>query len=221
MYKLALRLAEKLIGDVYNPAYSSAHSFTIKLHRTILGMLVAEDECYWVSNFHNKITLVYVSLVDSYDMLVHWLGNENNKETEWIYGNLHQLEVNHPLSTRLGPKPFNRGPYRCEGGMHTLLMIRPKYTAPENNPFNCQRSGVPVWRQLIDVSNWDNCKCILPMGTSGEVASPYYDNMMSLFIDKQYIPMLWSKGEVEKYKEHELICDPTKPVDAERKCILM
>jgi len=191
------------------------------MHRTILGMLETEKSCYWIDNFYNKITLIYISSVDCYDMLIYWLGNENNKKTEWLYGNLHLMEVPHPLSTKLGPKPFNRGPYKCGGGMHTLLMVRPKYNAPESMPFNCQKSGVPVWRQLIDVGNWDNCKCILPMGTSGEVSSPYYDNMMQPYIDKQYIPMLWSKEEVEKYKEHELRINNNKHLAPEPTCILM
>ena len=217
----ARELAETVMNKVYNRAFSGLHAFFFHVNFIIIKILESQCEnsqnknkdCYWLKGFENNINLLlYISFIDVYDMMKYWLKTEDKKQ--WIYGNLHKLTVPHPFSVKLGPKPFNRGPFGMDGGMHTLNMIRPKYGPPESDPFNCQQSGVSVWRQVIDPSNWDNCQCILPMGTSGQVSSPYYDNLLKKWCKGEYIQMCWTDGCVEKNKSSQLTCDPSLPVQA-------
>ena len=64
------------------------------------------------------------------------------------------------------------------------------------------------FREIIDVSNWDNSLTINTPGQSGQPESPYYGNLLPLWADDQYFPMTFSKTAVDAKAAHRLTLQP-------------
>ena len=54
------------------------------------------------------------------------------------------------------------------------------------------------YREIIDVSNWDNSITINTPGQSGQPESPYYGNLLPLWAKDEYFPMAFSRGLVDQ-----------------------
>ncbi len=77
-------------------------------------------------------------------------------------------------------------------------------------------------RAVYDLSDWSKCECVLPLGTSGQVASPFYDNMFEVWLKDEYVPMLWEEADIEENKMHELTLSATKDIgEKTRDCVLL
>jgi penicillin amidase len=46
----------------------------------------------------------------------------------------------------------------------------------------------PSYRQVIDLAELNNSRYIHPMGQSGHLLSPHYDNLLSLWQKGEYLP---------------------------------
>jgi penicillin amidase len=49
---------------------------------------------------------------------------------------------------------------------------------------------------------------IIPPGQSGQLGSPNYDDLADLWINGKYIPMLWTRKQVDNALENKLILSP-------------
>eukprot|EP01083_Nonionella_stella_P079988 219567_1 len=211
--KRAEKMSMNITRNVYNRAFVGVTSWFYKKTGPVLTMLsceTANEDCWWIRNYGNRENLLIMSLIDTVDCIQFWSKTED--KSKWTWGTLHEVEIFHPASAKLGPEPFNSKVYPLRGGHHTLNMCRPNYEGIVENPLKAIRSSLPTWRQLIDCSDWSKSKCLLPMGISGQVASPYYQNQLKMFVDCEYIPMLWNEEDVEQHKSSELKCDPLRDI---------
>ena len=64
------------------------------------------------------------------------------------------------------------------------------------------------YREIIDVSNWDNSITINTPGQSGQPESPYYGNLLPLWEEDEYFPMTFSRGLVDHEPAHRLTLQP-------------
>jgi penicillin amidase len=123
---------------------------------------------------------------------------------QWTWGRIHPAGFNHVLGAQ---KPldrvFNRGPYPYGGDTNTVWQAAwvPKLTISS-------QGGSASWRQIIDVSNWDASRVVHTTGQSGHPASKHYDDMIPLWLNGQYHPMLWSREQVEANAEARLRLEP-------------
>jgi penicillin amidase len=119
---------------------------------------------------------------------------------QWAWGRIHQAGFNHVLGAQ---KPldriFNRGPYPYGGDTNTVWQAAwvPKL------PISPQ-GGSASWRQIIDLSDWDASRVVHTTGQSGHPASKHYDDMIPLWLNGQYHPMLWARERVEANAEARL-----------------
>ena len=222
--KIAEKLSDNIMRNVYNRIFCGLTAFFYKRIGPVLTMFCSENskkECWWIQNYGNRENLFIMSLIDAIDCIQFW--SKTKDRSQWKWGSLHQIEVAHPLSVKLGPKPFNSVNYPVMGGHHCLNMNRPNFESIVENPLKVTKSGTSVWRHVIDCSDWTTAKCILPMGTSGQVSSPYYQNQLKKWADCEYIPMLWNKDDVEENKASELVCDPLKNLNDDDKssCVIL
>ena len=65
-----------------------------------------------------------------------------------------------------------------------------------------------TYREIIDVSNWDNSLTVNTPGQSGQPGSPYYGNLLPLWADDQYFPMAFSRALVDQKTAHRLTLQP-------------
>jgi penicillin amidase len=66
------------------------------------------------------------------------------------------------------------------------------------------------YREIMDVSNWDRSLVTNTPGQSGQPGSPYYDNLLRLWADEKYFPLVFSKKAVDANAAHTLTLNPVK-----------
>jgi len=128
-------------------------------------------------NFSNMIAK---SLNDTINTLTDSYGTNVNK---WKWGNMHKLVLKHPLGeVKLLDWLFNynRGPYPVGGSFHTVCPYSYKLT----NPFVITDGASE--RHIFPMHNLNESLTVIPTGTSGNVASPYYCDQTSLYVGMQY-----------------------------------
>jgi len=122
----------------------------------------------------------------------------------WSYGRVHTLTLRHPLGGVPALAPiFNRGPWPTGGDLDTVnQQYAPRETAagPAYN--------APSYRQIVDLSDWDASRVILPAGQSGHPASKHYSDMAEAWRAGGYHPMLWSRPAVERHAAATLTLEP-------------
>jgi len=57
---------------------------------------------------------------------------------------------------------------------------------------------------VFDLSDWDQGRAINAPGQSGQPGSPYYDNLLPLWAEGRYFPLVYSRGRVEEACSHRL-----------------
>jgi penicillin amidase len=115
----------------------------------------------------------------------------------WKWGSLHPMIAKHAL----GVKPilgeiFDTGNIPIGGDTDTLCQIA---FVPGEHYGGKSLIGAS-YRQMIDMGDLANSKCIAPVGQSGNVQSPHYKDQMDLWVQGDYKPMIWTKEQVEEYK---------------------
>jgi len=63
----------------------------------------------------------------------------------------------------------------------------------------------PSWRHIIEMANPDTAKVIFAPGQSGQLGSPHYSDLTSLFFEGKYITMHWSRDAVVAAAVRKLI----------------
>jgi penicillin amidase len=64
------------------------------------------------------------------------------------------------------------------------------------------------YREIIDVGNWDNSLTINTPGQSGQPESKFYGNLLPLWANDEYFPMLFSRAAVDGKAAHRLKLTP-------------
>jgi len=122
------------------------------------------------------------------------LGNDVSK---WTWGKVHTVEYKHPFGEIKLLRPyFNVGPFEIAGTNEVI----------NNQIFNISEAvetevtSGPSTRRIIDFSNVEGAKAILPTGNSGNVLSPHYKDQAQLFIEGKFVPMLINEEKIKSGK---------------------
>ena len=67
-----------------------------------------------------------------------------------------------------------------------------------------------TYRQIIDVSNWDNSLAVNVPGQSGQPESPYYGNLLTYWSKDDYFPMVFSRKAVDDKAAHRVKLVPVR-----------
>jgi penicillin amidase len=129
--------------------------------------------------------------------------------TNWKWGDLHKaLFVSNPLGLSgigLIENMVNRGPFAASGSTGTV-----------NNTVWYTDSGdfsvkwVPSMRMIVDLSDFTNSVTIHTTGQSGHPYSQHYDDMIDLWRNIKYHPMLWTQEQVENAATDKLVLKPAE-----------
>jgi penicillin amidase len=52
------------------------------------------------------------------------------------------------------------------------------------------------YREILDTSNWDNSVAVNAHGQSGQPGSPHYSDLVPLWSDGKYFPLVYSREAV-------------------------
>jgi penicillin amidase len=111
----------------------------------------------------------------------------------WTWGNLHRVSFKHPLDhvTPAADALFDRGPFSRPGDNSTV-----DATYFGGSSFD-QLAGAS-YREIFDLSDWDNAVAVNVPGQSGQPGSVHYDDLLPLWTRGQYFPLRYTKPAVDR-----------------------
>lgn len=121
---------------------------------------------------------------------------------KWRWGSLHVAEFKHMLSTDEARRALFDLPSVERGGDNNT----PNATGGPN--FR-QTSGAS-FRQILDLADWDASVATSVPGQSGQPQSPHYGDLLPLWAEGRYFPLLFSKQKVEEVAKERLVLEPGK-----------
>ncbi|HKJ99513.1 MAG TPA: penicillin acylase family protein [Desulfotignum sp.] len=134
--------------------------------------------------------------------LAEKLGGDPGK---WQWGSIHTLTLSHPLgSVDILDILFdlNRGPFPAPGSFHTVS----PYAYKVNAPFDVKHGASQ--RHIYDLSDWDNSRVIIPTGSSGIPASPFYCSQAKMYMNGQFRQDLFTLERISAAAVHTLVLQP-------------
>jgi penicillin G amidase len=196
---LGVELTNHLLGLAFNPILLNDHEFFGYDTVSLLRML-DDPESWWIQQAGGREALIQNSLKQAADYLTGKLGKN---EEEWHWGRLHQLTFAHALGAQKPlDKVFNRGPFPIGGDTDTPLQTAMSPDSPYDN-----KLWSPSVRFIMDMSDLSKCQVVTPVGQSGQLGSPHYDDFIDLYMNGKYHPMLWTREQVESNLEGKLVLE--------------
>jgi penicillin amidase len=125
---------------------------------------------------------VEAALKQSVDKLTADLGAD---WSQWRYGRVHTQSFQHPLLTEYDLPTVER-----RGGNGAVGADGASY------------------REIIDVADWEKAVTINTPGQSAQPESPYYGNLLPLWANDEYFPMVFSRAAVDGKAGHKLELKP-------------
>jgi penicillin G amidase len=178
------------------------------IQRVFFHQLAHQPDAHW---WNNNLTAQQESreemLLQAIGEAIAWLDdNLGSDMNDWTWGRLHTATfVSAPLGqSNIGPieTMVNRGPYPADGGSSIVNANGWSWSNPA-----AVRGHVSL-RMIVDMSELDNSLAIHATGQSGHPYHRHYDDMIPLWLDGRYHPMLWSREAVEAAAAQRLILRP-------------
>jgi penicillin amidase len=115
-------------------------------------------------------------------------------QAAWKWGDLHQARFPHAIV-----KSFDLPSVR-RGGDGT--------TVNATSGAGWLQTAGASFREIIDLSNWDNSWATSTPGQSGQPGSPHYGDLLALWGRGEYFPLNYSRARVEAATTHVLRLSP-------------
>jgi penicillin amidase len=113
----------------------------------------------------------------------------------------HMLKVNQYLDRRWGQQ-------HMRAFRHPLLRAFDLPAVERSGGAGTVAADGASFREILDVANWDRSQVINVPGQSGQPGSPFYDNLLRMWADNEYFPLVFSRGAIEKAAKHRLTLRP-------------
>ncbi len=179
-------------------------SFDFFFRRKTAGVLriLSDPDSLWFDNkstpeIEKRMDVIKSALLRAYNRLDWLYGSSDN----WDWSNMNAVRYQHPLGRVFFFRFFNRDSRPSSGNAFT---VKVNYVTPRKTSWSAS------YRQIIDLSDWDNSKCVISSGQSGHFMSRYYDNQIPLWIGGKYHPMLFSQEKIEQNATGTLFLKPPK-----------
>jgi len=197
------KLQTNFAGEVV-PAEAKGLVGAGSLLRTMLRALKNPDSKTFGANPQIKVYLLLSnSLHEAVTELRDRLGPDLKK---WRWGDLHFAEFKHPLST--------------DDGRRAVFDLKSVARGGDANTVNAtagarfiQRSGAS-FREILDLSDWDKSVAINVPGQSAQPESPHYGDLLPLWAEGKYFPLLFSRDSIEKNAAERLLLEPKRSSQA-------
>ena len=117
--------------------------------------------------------------------------------TERRWGTIHKLSLRHPLND----KKFD---------LQAIPRPGSAFTVNAASGANHTQTNGPSYRQIIDLSDWDNSVMTNVPGESGDPNSKHYSDLLADWAAGRYHPMPFSRAAVEAAMEERIVLEPGK-----------
>jgi penicillin amidase len=193
------KLQAKFAAQVVPPEAQRLVEAT-SLLRPMLRAFKSPDSSVFGDNPQVKASLMMSeSLLEAINDLQNKFGRDMN---EWRWGDLHFAEFKHALST--------------DEATRTVFDLKSAPRGGDANTVNAtggarfvQRSGAS-FREILDFSDWDNSVAINVPGQSAQPESQHYGDLLPLWSEGKYFPLLFSRAKIEKNVTERLVLEPKR-----------
>ncbi len=122
---------------------------------------------------------------------VAWLEAEQGTDpTAWRWGPMNEMAFPHPLGIPAFALPAAERP-----GDGTTVNVAGRW-------------GGASFREIIDLADWDRSVATSTPGQSGQPGSPHYGDLLPLWAEGRYFPLLFTREAVEANTAHRLVLRP-------------
>ena len=108
---------------------------------------------------------------------------------------MHVAELHHPLARAFDLPPVSRA-----GDANTVFAT---------GGANYRQTAGASYREVIDLGDFDNSVAINVPGQSAQPGSEYYDDLLPLWGNDKYFPLVFSRARVEAETKHTLSLVPS------------
>ncbi|MCA1817618.1 MAG: penicillin acylase family protein [Acidobacteria bacterium] len=128
-------------------------------------------------------------------------GRLGSDPSKWRWGSLHAAEFRHPLSTDGARRAvLDLGAVERAGDANTVMAT--------GGGANFRQTHGASYREVLDVSDWDGSVAINVPGQSAQPSSPHYGDLLPLWAEGRYFPLLFTRAAVERRARERLILEP-------------
>ncbi len=161
-----------------------AYGYTALLQ--VIDQKIIEGESVWVDDIDGLIQ-------DSFAEAIADLGEEMGGDLQdWEWGHIHTITFKHHIGEDVSARDYNRGPKPVGGSLATPANMG--FTPTAEMPYEVWISA--PYRYLIDLSNHEAYDS-LAIGNSGHIRSEHYDDQMELWLEMDYVEMLFEREDIE------------------------
>ena len=122
--------------------------------------------------------------------------------TKWRWGTLHQAPFKHPLSgSSVVGSVFDLDSVQRGGDGNTV-----NATAGAG----LSQTHGASFREILDLSDWDKSVAVNVPGQSGQPGSPHYGDLLPLWANGQYFPLLFTRKAIEAQSRDKLVLVPKR-----------
>lgn len=128
-----------------------------------------------------------------------------DRPQDWQWGKAHTVIFPNQTLGRSGIRLiesiFNRGPYPVDGASAAV-----NNTGGPSESFTV--SSGPSWRLIADLSDLRRSLAIHTTGQSGHAFHPHYDDMIPLWLNGDYHPLIWQRADAQQQADGVLVLTP-------------
>ncbi len=123
----------------------------------------------------------------------------------WSWGRLHQAHFTHSLGSL--------GEAYAQAFSPPAVATPGDVNSPNNARYdkNYRHIHGASFRLLVDLADWDLGQATSTPGQSGQPGSPHYADLLPLWKEGRYFPLLYSRSKIEGSREHTLILQSRSP----------
>ncbi|MFB3854405.1 MAG: penicillin acylase family protein [Vicinamibacterales bacterium] len=118
----------------------------------------------------------------------------------WSWGTIHRASFRHPLAFTPALQELMNTTEVPRGG---------DGTTPNATGSGARQTSGASFREVIDLGNWDRSTTTNVPGISGQPGSPHYSDLLPLWAEGRYHPMVFSREAVEREAESKLRLVPS------------
>ncbi len=165
-------------------------------HKRLIAPLVEKEFSVWWDNVNTEDMVENRKdiVLQAFRVAVKSLGEDLGEDfTKWTWNRLHKVEHPHPIGQVDALRTFfNVGPFEVDGSRE---VINNMYFGYDKESEYTIKSG-PSTRIVVDFSDIENSKSILPTGQSGNPFSKHYKDQAPLYHANKFRKMLLNKKEI-------------------------
>ncbi len=194
-YKFIYLLLENTFGDEMGEERFEQFLQTHLYKRQIAKQLKLNKSVWWDDTKTKDVKelkdeIITRSFHQSIKALEEQFGDDIN---DWVWSESLSVVHKHAFDKSAILKGyFNVGPFKTDGGLEVI----------NNQMFKLNGTGVyevvagPSTRRVIDFSDVENAKSILPTGQSGNVFSKHYKDQADKYLKGEFVKMMLNKKEI-------------------------